>query len=381
MKKKCIALIVSAGKGHRFGNEFPKQYHYLNSKMVLSQSLGVLASHHLVDNVATVINFDDLPFYQAASSGLNLLPPIKGGNSRQESVKLGLEAIKEYNPEIVLIHDGARPFVSYQLISDIINALDNNDGVIPAIPVKDTLKLCENGLITKTVNRDNLWQAQTPQGFAYNKIFDAHQKLRNQALTDDASLFEALGIKVAIVNGDAVNEKITLNQDLTKHTANNKTKITKIGSGFDVHQICEGQKLYLCGVEVDCGFSLKGHSDADVALHALADALFGAVGAGDIGLHFPPSDNKWKGAASDIFVKKAVQTVKALGGTISNIDVTIICEKPKIADYRDKMIAKLAEITELDKNHINLKATTTEKLGFTGRGEGIASQAVVSIAI
>ncbi|MGD9638435.1 MAG: bifunctional 2-C-methyl-D-erythritol 4-phosphate cytidylyltransferase/2-C-methyl-D-erythritol 2,4-cyclodiphosphate synthase [Alphaproteobacteria bacterium] len=382
MKKKCIALIVAAGKGHRFGNELPKQYHQLGNKMVLAQSLGIFANHYLVDGVAAVINFDDMPFYEIAAQGLNLLPPIKGGKTRQDSVRLGLEAIKEQQPDIVLIHDGARPFISYDLITNTIEALNDYDGVIPAIPVKDTLKKVQNNIITQTVDRNELWRAQTPQGFNFEKIRTAHLKAQNLELTDDAAVFEYSGLDVLIINGDEGNEKITLKEDLEKfNIGKENSRDTKIGSGFDVHQICNDKKMYLCGVEIDCPFGLKGHSDADVALHALADALFGAVGAGDIGLHFPPSDDKWQGAASEIFVKKAVATISAMGGTINNIDLTIICEKPKISNYRLAMLKKLSEITGLSPSNISLKATTTEKLGFTGRGEGIAAQAVAAIKI
>lgn len=378
----CAVIIVAAGTGQRFGDKLPKQYHLLNDKMILQYSLAAFAAHPLVSSVTCVINPDYRDLYDECAKDLNLREPVCGGKSRQESVLAGLTSIEDLNPDIVLIHDGARPFVSYELIERIITSLDDNKAVIPALPVSETLKRSHYGFISETVSRENLYSAQTPQGFDFKAIFHAHQQTNDQEFTDDAVIAEKAGIKVAIIEGDYKNIKITSKDDLLK--ANNffaKTPEIKTGFGFDVHSFGTGKNLYLCGVEIPHSKGLLGHSDADVALHAITDALLGAIGAGDIGLHFPPSDNRWRGASSDIFLKKAIALINGLGGKINNIDVTIICERPKITPYRHLMTVRLSELTNVPQKNINIKGTTTEKLGFTGREEGIAAQAVATISI
>ncbi|MCP4395197.1 MAG: bifunctional 2-C-methyl-D-erythritol 4-phosphate cytidylyltransferase/2-C-methyl-D-erythritol 2,4-cyclodiphosphate synthase [Alphaproteobacteria bacterium] len=384
---KIAALIVAAGRGNRFGTELPKQYQMLAGKMVLRHSLETFANHPEVNIVKAVIHPDVHDIYNEAAEGLNILPPTNGGAARQDSVRLGLESIESEKPDIVLIHDGARPFVDHEIIDDAMAAIsDQIDGAIPAVQIVDTLKKATapsdttTPIIQKTVDRENLWGVQTPQAFKYNKLLEAHQKTAGEQLTDDAAVIEKFGGKVALSNGKEENFKITSFADLEKaenyiinsNKAGKKSMI-KIGNGFDVHKFAEGNFVTLCGIDVPHTHKLEGHSDADVSLHALTDALLGTIGAGDIGTHFPPSDNKWKGAKSDIFAKHAVKLIEKEGGAISNIDLTIICERPKIGEHRQKMVTELSKITNVPEKHINIKATTTEGLGFTGRKEGIAS--------
>lgn len=389
---KIAALIVAAGRGNRFGTSTPKQYQKLAGKLVLRYSLECFANHPNISIVKTVIHPDDKHLYDEAATGLNLLPPTNGGEARQDSVRLGLQSIQDENPDIVLIHDGARPFVDNEIIDASINALsDDIDGAIPAIQVTDTLKKAttQNGkdlpIIEGTIDRKYLWSVQTPQAFKFKALFDAHIKTAGEQLTDDAAVIEQFGSKVALSKGKEENFKITSFQDLEKaensiKNSKRDTNMIKIGSGFDVHKFATGNSVILCGIEIPHTHKLEGHSDADVALHALTDALLGTIGAGDIGTHFPPSDNKWKGAKSDIFVKHAVELIKQKGGNISNIDITIICETPKIGKFRQEMVDNLSLITGLAPEHINIKATTTEGLGFTGRKEGIASMCSVLVA-
>jgi len=329
-----------------------------------------------------LIHPDDRDLYESAMAGLSLLSPAFGGATRQDSVRLGLESLSGEKPDLVLIHDAARPFVNGDVIDRVIAATDVGTGMIPALPVADTLKREENGLCGETVDRSNLWRAQTPQGFMFDDIFDAHQKLKGQELTDDAALLEAVGKSVRFVMGHADNFKITTQEDLLQGQRIVETMTEfRTGSGFDVHRFCEGDHVTLCGVKVPHKEGLKGHSDADVALHALTDAILGAIAAGDIGSHFPPSEAQWKGASSDRFLKKACELVAEKGGSLVNLDLTIICERPKIGPHRDDMRQKIAEIAQIDVDRVSVKGTTTEKLGFTGRSEGIAAQAVASVKL
>lgn len=384
---KCAVIIVAAGRGHRFGGEMPKQYRNLNGRAVLRHSLGVFCAHPAVSCVRTVIHPDDEALYNAAAEGLLVLPPVYGGATRQDSVRLGLESLKDEAPDIVLIHDGARPFVDFGIINRVIDRAEKGDGAVPALPVTDTIKTAvktpEGALkIEKTVDRSALWRVQTPQAFPFKDILDAHEKAKGRELTDDAAVAEEAGLSVILVKGTEENIKITTSDDLTRAEERCSQKLPDIrtATGFDVHKFEEGSFVTLCNVKVPHDMGLNGHSDADVALHALTDALLGAAGSGDIGLHFPPSDNKWKGADSAQFLQYAVSLVKGLGGKILNADVTLICERPKIGPYRLQMTERLSELLEISASRISIKATTTEKLGFTGRKEGIAAQACVSVA-
>jgi 2-C-methyl-D-erythritol 4-phosphate cytidylyltransferase/2-C-methyl-D-erythritol 2,4-cyclodiphosphate synthase len=380
--KSVYAIIVAAGRGRRFGGDLPKQYCQLGSHAVLRHTVKAFLSHPRIKGVRVLIHPDDQELYDSAVSGLELLDPVFGGATRQESVCNGLESLEPYSPDCVLIHDAARPFVTAGIIDRVIDEVENSGAVIPAVPVADTLKREENGISAETVDRNHLWRAQTPQGFVFKNILQGHRAHKGAELTDDAAVSEAEGHKVAIVMGHEDNFKITTQDDL----ANAKRVLSmnvefRTGSGFDVHRFDVGNYVTLCGVEIPHTHSLKGHSDADVALHALTDAILGAIGAGDIGSHFPPSDNQWKGASSDRFLKKACDLVKEKHGTISNLDVTIICERPKIGPHREAMRQRIAEIAGVEIDRVSVKGTTTEKLGFTGRSEGIASQAVATVKL
>lgn len=377
----CIALIVAAGRGHRFGGEFPKQYMALSGRPVLRHTLEVFAGHSQVDLVRTVIHPDDRAFYESAADGLEILPPVHGGVTRQDSVRLGLESLRDLAPSKILIHDSVRPLVGVTTISAVIDGLDRDPAVLPGLPVTDTLKRAETDIVLETVPRAGLWQAQTPQGFRFEDILAAHNVAVGRELTDDAAVAEQFGLSVRLVEGDINNIKITTTDDLTRAASILSDGIPdiRVGSGYDVHRFTDGDMIMLCGVEVPHTHGLAGHSDADVGLHAVTDALLGAIGGGDIGEHFPPSDSQWKDAASHLFLRDAARRVEERGGKILNVDLTLICERPKISPHKQKMALRIAEILQIAEDRVNIKATTTEQLGFTGRGEGIAGQAVVSV--
>lgn len=385
--RPTVALIVAAGRGRRFGGAQPKQYAPLGAVSVLARTVAAFLAHDKVDHVRCVIHADDVDLYDAAvapfaANDETLLPPVTGGAERQDSVRLGLQSLQDLNPAKVLIHDAARPFVDATLIDGVLDALDTHGGAIPAVAVADTLKLGADGLVQETRPRDGLWRAQTPQGFRFEDILQAHCDLQGEVLTDDAQLFERLGRNVAITKGMEDNFKITTEEDLMRaERLLSLASLTRTGQGFDAHRFGPGDHVTLCGVEIPFDQGLLGHSDADVALHALTDALLGAVGDGDIGQHFPPSDVQWKGAASDRFLAHAGARVAALGGEIANVDVTIICEAPKITPHKDAMRARVSEILSIDVNRVSVKATTTEGMGFTGRREGIAAQAVATVRV
>lgn len=378
----CIALVVAAGRGRRFGGELPKQYHRLADRTVLAHSLAAFATHPQVRAVRAVIHPDDRELYDEAAAGLALLEPVPGGASRQDSVRLGLESLAEAPPTTVLIHDGARPFVDAALVDRVLAALDRHPGAVPSLPVSDTVKRGVDGLVAATVDRTGLWRAQTPQGFRYPDILAAHRRAIGSELTDDAAVAEACGMTVALVAGSEENIKITSGGDLRRAslTITGMADI-RTGGGFDVHRFASGRALVLCGVAIPHDLGLEGHSDADVALHALTDALLGAIGAGDIGQHFPPGDPQWRGASSDRFVRHAAGLVAGMGGGIVNVDVTIICERPKIGPYRAAMVARVADLLGIAATRVSVKATTTEGLGFTGRREGIAAQAMATVRL
>ena len=382
----CVALVVAAGRGNRFGGEIPKQYVKLNGLSLLTRCLNILGSHPRIKHLRVVIHPDDIELYTEATKGIKLLEPVFGGDQRQESVRLGLESYKDINPKHVLIHDAARPFFTGDIIDALLTSLeDHNLASIPGLLIKDSLKRVKNNTVIDSVDRTNLWQAQTPQGFNYETIMAAHKATIGLGLTDDAAIAEANGVKVQIIEGSSQNFKVTTCQDLVRGkqllNLNKENKIIRIGIGTDVHSFKPGKSVTLCGIKIPFNKSLKGHSDADVAMHAITDALLGAVGAGDIGLIFPPSDPKWKNCASEIFLTRAGNEINQRDGNIINIDLTIICEKPKINSYRDKMQNNIAKILEITCDKVNIKATTTEQLGFTGRGEGIAAQAVAGVQI
>lgn len=376
------ALIVAAGRGTRIGSTLPKQYITLGGAALLRHTTQAFARHPRIDMVRAAIHPDDRRHYDDATAGLGLLDPVTGGASRQESVRLGLESFQELAPDHILIHDGARPFPDSAVIDRVISALDTNPGVIAALPVNDTLKRAtKDGYAGETVDRSNLWRAQTPQGFHYPAILQAHKDLAGEELTDDAAVAERAGIRVHMVPGSEDNFKVTEPADVTRaerHLSQTYGE-TRVGSGFDVHRFGPGDQVTLCGISIAHDHALIGHSDADVAMHAATDALLGALGAGDIGHHFPPGDPQWKGAASHIFLEKAGSLVTGAGARICNLDLTIICEAPRIGPHRDAMVARIAGILDVTPDRISIKATTTEGLGFTGRGEGIAAQATATV--
>lgn len=389
-KPTIIALIMAAGSGSRMQQETPKPYLTLEGgKTILRHTVEQFTSHPEIDEVRVVYDASCHELYQKATEGLSLLPPVQGGKERQESVYLGLTSIAQLQPEYVLIHDAARPLVSHAMISRTIKALSKHVAVVPALAVTDTLRKGGRKANTmgKTVKRDNLYHIQTPQAFKYQDILNAHTQLQHHVVTDDAALMQEAGHDVHRVTGSWLNFKITTHDDLARTNrllAETAQKQTRIGHGFDVHALVDHDKgeekiIWLCNVKVPHSKKLKGHSDADVATHALVDAILGAIAEGDIGEHFPPSDTKWKGANSADFLKHAISLLQAKDGTLVNIDLTIICEAPKLSDYKHAMRERLAELCEIDFSRISVKATTTEKLGFTGRGEGIAAQSTVSV--
>jgi len=378
---KCAVIVVAAGRGHRLEKTTPKQYLPLNGRPVLTHCLATFCAHPAISAVRVVIHPDDEGLYAAAAKGLPVLPPVYGGAERQDSVRIGLESLKDENPDVVLIHDAARPFIDAATIDRVIRAA-KTQGAIPAIPVVDTLKKADDDKkIVDTVDRSNLWRVQTPQGFPYAAILNAHEQAAGRALTDDAAVAEKAGLPVVLVDGSDDNFKITTPADFARaqQVCLDKKGDVRTGTGFDVHAFADGNGVWLCGVFVPFAKKLEGHSDADVALHALTDALLGAVGAGDIGLRFPPSDDRWKGKESSFFVQYAVDLIHGAGGRVSNVDITVICEEPKIGPHRFEMTEKIAGLLGVSPDRVNVKGTTTEKLGFTGRKEGIAAQAVATV--
>ncbi|HEY1433517.1 MAG TPA: bifunctional 2-C-methyl-D-erythritol 4-phosphate cytidylyltransferase/2-C-methyl-D-erythritol 2,4-cyclodiphosphate synthase [Stellaceae bacterium] len=377
------ALVVAAGQGSRFGGPLPKQYLPLGGANVLRHAVAALAEHPRVANVLVAIRPEDRAVFDSAVAGLRVVPPIAGGATRQDSVRLGLEALAAYRPDRVLIHDGARPFPDRQLVDRVIDGLDKATAAIPCLPLRDTIKRAVGGTIRETIDRSALWRAQTPQGFHFEEILAAHRAAMGHELTDDAAVAEAAGLIPLIVEGGEDNLKVTTPEDLAaaeRVLAARRADI-RVGQGFDVHPFAPGDQLWICGVRIPHGMSLSGHSDADVGLHALTDAILGAIGAGDIGMHFPPSDSRWRGAPSDQFLSHAVGLVRTRGGAVAAVDVTIICEQPKIAPYRAAMVDRVAAILGVAADRVSVKATTTEKLGFTGRAEGIAAQAVATVRL
>jgi 2-C-methyl-D-erythritol 4-phosphate cytidylyltransferase/2-C-methyl-D-erythritol 2,4-cyclodiphosphate synthase len=379
----CIALIVAAGSGTRFGGEQPKQYLPLAGRAVLRHATETFLGHPAISAVRVVISSEHRALYDRATADLPLLPPVAGGANRQDSVRNGLESLAEMQPAQVLIHDAARPFLSPAIIDRTIAALAEVPGAIVAIPVTDTLKRAQDGQVGETVDRSGLWRAQTPQGFHFAEILAAHRAAKGAAMTDDAAVAEAAGLPMKLVMGADDNFKITTAEDLQRaeRLLVPVASEFRTGTGYDVHRFVAGDSVTLCGVRIAHDHALEGHSDADAGLHALTDAILGAIGAGDIGSHFPPSDPQWRGIDSATFLAHAAGLVARKGGRITHVDVTLICERPKIAPHRSAMVTRIAGILGLDEHRVSVKATTTEGLGFTGRREGIAAQAVATVAL
>jgi 2-C-methyl-D-erythritol 4-phosphate cytidylyltransferase/2-C-methyl-D-erythritol 2,4-cyclodiphosphate synthase len=380
---RTFVLIVAAGSGQRFGGDLPKQYQTLAGKMLLRHCLETFTRHPGISGTLVAINPDHRALYDQAVAGLpHLLDPIPGGASRQDSVKNGLEHLAAENPDLVLIHDAARPLIDAETITRSIDALGAHRAVLVAVPVVDTIKRGLEGRVGDTVDRRDLWRAQTPQAFRFRDILEAHRRFAGRELTDDAALAEAAGIPVMFVQGSERNFKVTTAEDMERAERMMSGQMEfRTGNGFDVHKLIPGDGVTMCGVRIPCEFALEGHSDADVALHALTDAVLGAISAKDIGAHFPPSDPKWRGAESWKFLDHAAKLVTERGGRITHCDITIICERPKVGPHRDAMVARVAEILKIAADRVSVKATTTEKLGFTGRGEGIAAQATATVAL
>src|ERR1700752_3938429 len=385
--ERTAAILVAAGRGLRAGTGGPKQYRSIGGATGIFRSLQPFCTHPQISVVQPVLHPDDAATFNAACAGLRHGPPAAGGATRQASVHAGLEALTSEKPDIVLIHDAARPFVSEGLISRAIDAASRTGAAIPAIAVADTIKLIDaDGNVADTPERARLRIAQTPQAFRYDVILDAHRRAAREGrsdFTDDAALVEWAGLTVATFEGDALNMKLTTPEDFVREEARLASLLGDIrtGTGYDVHAFGEGDHLMICGVRVPHTKGFLAHSDGDVGLHALVDAILGALADGDIGSHFPPSDAKWKGASSDQFLKYAIERVTARGGRVANLEVTMICERPKIGPLRDTMRAKIAEISGVNISRIAVKATTSEKLGFTGREEGIAPTASTPIRL
>lgn len=381
-----LALVVAAGAGERAGLEGPKQYALLGGKPLLRHCVERLLAHPAIDAVRVVIGDGQQAQYEAATAGLDLAPPILGAATRQKSVLAGLAQLEsegtedQCGPDYVLIHDAARPFVTAAVVDRLILALKSRDAAIPVLPVADTLVRAVGDAVSDAVPRDDLYRVQTPQAFAFSAIIAAHFDAKDDDATDDASLLRDWGLTVATVAGDEALAKLTYPADFAAAEERLRARMTaRTGMGFDVHAFSGPGPLVIGGITVPHDRGLTGHSDADVALHALTDALLGAIADGDIGSHFPPSDERWRGAASHLFLEHARDLIAARGGVIDHVDVTIICETPKIGPHRDAMRAAIAGMLRLQTSRVSVKATTTERLGFAGRGEGIAAQAVATV--
>jgi len=390
-------LVVAAGRGSRAGEGLPKQYREVAGQTLLGRTLDALHLAMPEAALKVVIHKDDLELYVASAAELapsareRLLPPAFGGASRQDSVRNGLEAFaNEGAPEIVLIHDAARPFADAALIARAIDAADLHGAAAPGVPLADTVKQIDDaGVVVATPDRAKLCAVQTPQSFRFDLILKAHRAAAagGREYTDDAMIAEAAGVKVHIFDGDAANFKLTTQQDfaramqLLKQPAIADLPDVRMGQGYDVHAFGPGDAVWLGGVAIPHSHGLAGHSDADVLSHAITDAILGAIAEGDIGAHFPPSDPQWKGAASSIFLARACELVRARGGAIANVDATIICEAPKIGPHRERIREKLAETMGVEIGRVAIKATTTERLGFTGRQEGMAALAIATVRL
>lgn len=375
---------MSAGRGARFGADTPKQYLPLLGRPVLRHAAEALLRDGLVESILPVCAAGEEGRVSALLEGLPASPPVVGGETRQGSVRAGLEALAAgpSPPEAVLVHDAARPVVPMGTVARLLAALAEAPGAIPAQRVTDTLKRGgPDGRIAGTAPREGLFRAQTPQAFRFPALLAAHRAAAGEA-TDDAQVLEAAGGAVVLVEGSEGNVKITFPEDLSRVAAGlSAGLLPRIGTGFDVHRVAPGRPMVLCGVRVPCEFGLEGHSDADVGIHALCDAIYGALAEGDIGRQFPPSEMRWKGADSAQFLRHAAGRIAARGGILANADVTLLCERPRIGPHREAMQARLAALLGTEPSRVGVKATTTERLGFTGRGEGIAAQAAAMLLL
>ena len=374
--QKIAVILVAAGTGSRFGAETPKQFLLLSGTPVIARAATALARE-----VPLIQPVGDGTAIDTALAGIPHLPTVPGGATRQASVRAGLEALAPHAPDIVLVHDAARPFLPPGTVAALVAALATHPGAIPAVPVADTLKRGADGVIAGTVPRDGLFRAQTPQAFRFPLLLALHRAAPDGA-TDDASILEAAGHDVALVPGHEDNIKLTYAADLRRlERIFAPMMMPRVGTGFDVHVLVPDRKLMLCGVEVPHSHGLSGHSDADVGIHALCDAIYGALAEGDIGRHFPPSDTQYKDADSARFLRHAAERIAARGGALANVDVTLICEQPKITPHAPAMMARIADLLGVDVGRVSVKATTTERLGFAGRKEGIAAQAVATVMV
>jgi 2-C-methyl-D-erythritol 4-phosphate cytidylyltransferase/2-C-methyl-D-erythritol 2,4-cyclodiphosphate synthase len=382
------AIIVAAGRGTRASGDLPKQFRHIGGEIMLSRTLSMFLEHPNVGAVQPVIHPEDVTFYDGIRSSITsagLLPLAFGGATRQASVRAGLEALEARKPDIVLIHDAARPFASRELLSRAIQAARQDGAAIPALPVTDTVKTIDGlGYVDKTLDRNSLRLVQTPQAFTFARLLHAHRRAKaagRDDFTDDAALAEWAGMKVSVFAGESSNIKITTPEDFAKSEAMQFAALgdVRTGTGIDVHAFGPGDHVMIGGVRIAHGRALVGHSDADVGLHALVDAILGALADGDIGSHFPPSDPQWRGASSDRFLSFAVERLAARGGRIAHLDLTIVCETPKIGPHRDEIRARIAKLAGIGIGRVAVKATTSEKLGFTGRGEGIAAYATATV--
>jgi 2-C-methyl-D-erythritol 4-phosphate cytidylyltransferase / 2-C-methyl-D-erythritol 2,4-cyclodiphosphate synthase len=390
---KVSLLVLAAGRGTRLGGEEPKQYRFCAGRPVLCYTLEALTAAYDFCKVTVVIHPDDRDRYERALTFLSprcaaaIGPPALGGETRQASGLAGLSAHASSRPDVVLIHDGARPFPSADLVSRAIDAAQSHGAAAPGLPLSDTIKQIDAAnMVVATPPRALLRAMQTPQSFRFDLIFDAHKRAADSGredFTDDAAIAEWAGSPTYIFAGDAANVKITNLSDLTAAEARlmNHAGDIRTGQGYDVHAFAPGDGVWLGGIKIPHDRTLAGHSDADVALHAITDALLGAIADGDIGAHFPPSDPQWRGAPSRIFLEDAARRIRERGGVIANIDATIVCEAPKIGPHRDAMRAKIAEIAGLTIDRVAIKATTSERLGFTGRGEGVACIAIATVRL
>ncbi|APG12075.1 2-C-methyl-D-erythritol 4-phosphate cytidylyltransferase/2-C-methyl-D-erythritol 2,4-cyclodiphosphate synthase [Bradyrhizobium elkanii] len=385
--QRTAVVLVAAGRGLRAGAGGPKQYREIGGVPVIYRAMEAFSRHPDVFAVQPVVNPDDSAMFTAAVEGLSHEPPTNGGATRQASVLAGLEALAKHKPDIVLIHDAARPFVSAGVISRAIEAAGRTGAALPVVAVTDTIKVTgESGNVEDTPDRAALRIAQTPQSFRFDVILEAHRRAAKDGrsdFTDDAAIAEWAGLTVATFEGDVANMKLTTPEDFVREEARLASLLGDIrtGTGYDVHAFGEGDHVMICGMRVPHTKGFLAHSDGDVGLHALVDAILGALADGDIGSHFPPSDAKWKGASSDQFLKYAIERVAQRGGRVANLEVTMICERPKIGPLRDTMRARIAEISGVDISRVAVKATTSERLGFTGREEGIAATASATIRL
>ena len=386
-KAQVAVVVVAAGRGERAGGGMPKQFRRVGDEIMLRRCLLMLVDAPNVGLVQPVIRPEDRMLFDAAADKIDVLPPAFGGATRQASVRAGLEALASRKPDIVLVHDAARPFATPALVKRAIDAVEKTGAAVPGLPVTDTIKAVDDGgFVAQTLDRARLRAIQTPQGFAFAPLLDAHRRAAAQGCVDfpdDAALAEWAGMKVSVFEGEPGNIKITSADDFARAESAQFAALgdVRIGTGIDVHAFASGDHVMLGGMRIAHGKALSGHSDADVVLHAATDALLGALADGDIGAHFPPSDPQWRGASSDRFLKFAVERVTARGGRIAHIDITVVCEAPKIGPHRVSMRAKIAEIAGIAPERVAVKATTSEKLGFTGRGEGIAAYATATIRL